>query len=493
MNSASGRGAQRAAQRDVCRGRARRPLPLLRPRFVQRGLPIPPVPGGGDGDGEGRGEGGGEGGGGASAPLLLLDEVAFDAACDGPRELRTVPMWVARCGREELSSSPRHPITAVLFLHGKTERRDDYLLAAARWLSSSSSSSSLRCRPRERGRRRRQEQQQQQEEKQEEEDGSDEDDSGLVLFALPDMPYHGDRVRRERGGPAAAFPAVPEFEAAVARAARRTSQQGGGGGGGGDDADTSTTTTTTAKTAAGPLLLDWAWDALCALDALAALYAPAPSRGSAPPPPPMRVVLAGASMGGSAALLAALAALAAAEEEEGGEDSAATGAWQLVGVGSLIALQYWRRGFEGDEWLGRAESLGPAFAAALEEEGEPGGGGGGGDNSSSSRQRRAWEAAVRRLLPGLLAEESYDAPHALAALRAAQVPLLACCSATDPRCPVEGVAAAWREAEEANSGGGDNSSGDARHELFVDEAARGHELTPAMMARFEAWLDGLVF
>jgi hypothetical protein len=390
--SSAATGTQRAAHLDVYRGRARRALPLLRPRFLRRDVPLPPSVGGDAGA--------------RCRRRTHLDEASFDAACDGPPELRTVPMWVAHNGN---SGHHRHR-TAVLFLHGKTESRATYRDLAARFL--------LAC-----GR-----------------DGDDDDNSdGLVLFAVPDMPYHGDRRRRREDAPGGA---EDEFEQAVARAVMAASR--------GDDAS-------------GPLLLDWAWDALCALDALDVLY-PAPSSS-----PPMRVVLAGVSMGGSAAMLAALASLA--EGGKGGGPSP----WRLAGCAPLIALQYWRWGFQGDAWLGRAESLAPAFAAAIEV------GGGGGEDSSS--RAAAWESAVRRLLPRLLEEEDggYDAPRALAALRS--VPLLACCSATDPRCPLEGVKVAWREAA------GEGAAAAApHHELFVDESARGHELTAAMVEQFEAWL-----
>ena len=499
---------RRAVLADVCRGRPRRPLSLLRPRFVQRGVvvaiaphpptPTPTVP----------------------PPAVLFDEVAYDVACEGEgggcsaQHLRTVPMWVARPASAAASAMqgaegprplpppllptpptpPTPPLPAVLWLHGKTESRDTYLPEAERLAR--------------RG----------------------------CIAAVPDMPHHGGRRRETRHQGASASASASafagcEFEAAVAGAVRSGK--------------------------AGPLVLDWAWDALCALDALQALYGRddeqdneeegwgdggrasaeggsdaggdehsrlltraevrAYRRGGgaddrvAPGDvtlDPARVALAGSSMGGSAALLATLVADAAAP----GDDASRGGGRpvpprRVAACAPFIALQYWGWGLldDGGAWLGRAESLTPAFQAAIEAAAAAGRGASGRDgdgdggrpspprSSSSCSRCEAWEQAVRRLLPGML--DHYDAPHALAALRAAGVPLLACNSASDTRCPIAGVEQAWREAEEAEeaeegatgaltAAGG----GAAGRELFVDPSARGHELTPPMLDRFEAWL-----
>jgi dienelactone hydrolase len=460
---------RRATLADVCRRRPRRPLSLLNPRFLRRGV-IPP-----------RSRRPPNAPPNASPhqppPGVVFDEVAFDVACereggDPPQHLRTVPMWVVRPATAGVARQPQPPslpplLPAVLWIHGKTESRDTYLPVAE---------SLARL--------------------------------GLIV-ALPDMPHHGGRRRAAApaaaaaaaaaGAVAGADAATDEFEAAVAAAVRS-----------GD---------------AGPLVLDWAWDALCALDALQALYgrdddegedkrgeaeggggggsnggdehsrpltranvrayrwgSSSSSRAAESFPPtdaavalldPARVALAGASMGGSAALLASLC----------------LSERRVAACAPFIALQYWRWGLDnGDSWLGRAESLGPAFEAAIEEAGA-GAGAGAGAIGRGDEGRAAWERAVGRLLPGLLAE--YDAPRAFLALRVAGVPLLALNSSSDLRCPIDGVRAAWREADEATAAAAAGGRGAARHELFVDPSARGHELTPAMMERFEAWLGEL--
>jgi alpha-beta hydrolase superfamily lysophospholipase len=490
---------RRAVLADVCRGRPRRPLSLLRPRFVRRGVvgvgvvvappppPNAPPP---------------------QSPLLpavLFDEVAFDVACESdrdggpPQHLRTVPMWVARpamavtAATQGAEGPPRPPspplppmppplLPAVLWLHGKTKSRDHYLPVAE----------SLARR-------------------------------GCIV-AVPDMPYHGGRRRPtlQRGAPASAPGAASasasafaadEFEEAVADAVRSGE--------------------------AGPLVLDWAWDALCALDALQALYGSGQddsgkeaaaeggfgggsgdehsrlltraevrayrnaSGGADCVAPrdvaldPARVALAGVSMGGSAALLVSVVAA-----DGPGSEGRCSPPKRVAACAPFIALQYWRWGLDyGDAWLGRAESLAPAFAAAIEAAAAGGASerGEGEANAQRPSRRDAWERALRRLLPGLL--EHYDAPHALAALRASGVPLLACNSASDPRCPIDGAEEAWREAEEAEAAAAGATAGAsaaaaaaaagggaAARELFVDPSARGHELTPAMVERFEAWL-----
>jgi hypothetical protein len=439
---------QRAALADICRGRAvPRPTELLKPRFVRRGVPAataPPSPSPSLSPPAV-----------AAAPspgrAVVFDEVVFDAACDDPDggggPARPVPMWVARPADTTPATAPS---VVVLWLHGKRESRGDYLPVAARVAAA-------------RG----------------------------CLFAAPDMPYHGGR---RRPGSAAAEDAgeadVDALDEAVARAIRRQASGGGGVVGGGEGSSSSSSSSSSSN----PLLLDWAWDAICALDALDALYGGG-SGGR------LTAVLAGTSMGGGAALLVA-AALCGGGEQGAAAAAAATGGGppfrRLAACAPVIALQYWQWDLENgeDAWRGRAESLGPALQAAIEVAAQAaasaaeGGEGGAAAAGAPIGEREAWRRAVARLCPGLLGD--YDAPRVLAALRAAGVPLLACSSASDPRCPLGGVRAAWQEAEadvvEAAAGAGNAG---ARHELFVDDSARGHERTGAMMARVEAWLGEL--
>lgn len=392
---------QRAALADICRGRARRPPALLRPRFVRRGVDAADVA---------------DGGGDAPSPssrrppaatTVVFDEVLFDTG-DEDGDGQSVPMWVARPVELAIKTAPTAAV--VLWLHGKGERRGAYLAAAQRLAA--------------RG----------------------------CLFAVPEMPYHGARRRRRRDSGVAEVGAAEQitaeeddaaaFDAAVARAVREGRN--------------------------GPLILDWAWDALCALDALEALYGGGGGAGSS-------VLLAGSSMGGSAALLLA----AALSSGSSGGPS-----WRVAACVPVIALQYWRWGFEnGEAWQGRAESLGPALQAAIEVAEEQG------DREAPSLSpREAWRRALQRLVPGILTD--YDAPRVLAALRAAGIPLLACSSASDPRCPIGGVRAAWREAEEEDKEASSLSPLPPKHELFVDDSARGHKFTGAMMLRVEDWLLG---
>lgn len=352
----------------------------------------------------GGGSGGAAVGGGArpspSSAAVVFDEVLFEAYDDDDLEGGS-------------GGGPSRPVpmwvarpttakaaTVLLWLHGKGETRDAYLPTAARLAA--------------RG----------------------------CLFAVPDMPYHGGRRRRGDGEAATTTSDADAFDAAVARAIR---------GGRGSDNNKQT-----------PLILDWAWDGLCALDALEGLYGSVQQQQQ-------NVVLAGTSMGGSAALLLA-AALSGGSDDKGPNKN-------ISACVPLIALQYWRWGFEhGDAWKGRADSLGPAaLEAAIEAVAE---------EQPPLPAREAWRRALSRLVPGILTD--YDAPRVLSTLRASGIPLLACNSASDPRCPLGGVEAAWREAgAEAASSAATTTT---KHELFVDSSARGHELTPAMMARVEAWL-----
>jgi acetyl esterase/lipase len=353
------------------------------------------------------GGGGGPGGavGGArpspSSAAVVFDEVLFEAYDDddgnGGGGGPSRPVPMWVARPTAKEPNSAPPPAAILWLHGKGETRDAYLPTAARLAA--------------RG----------------------------CLFAVPDMPYHGGRRREDDE---AATSDADAFDAAVARAIRR---------GGGSDTYNQN----------NPLLLDWAWDGLCALDALQELY------GGGAQHQQQNVVLAGTSMGGSAALLLAAAL-------SGGGDK---GPNKIAACVPLIALQYWRWGFEnGDAWKGRADSLGPAALEAAVEVAMAA-------EQPNPSPREAWRRALSRLIPGILT--NYDAPRVLYTLCLSGIPLLACNSASDPRCPLGGVEAAWREVEAEE----EVAATRTRHELFVDDSARGHELTPAMMARVEAWLE----